>query len=116
MIIDGFDAWLINVSMNLDILSYIICVSSGMLTVVIALPPIVDDDDIRKKLVFIGVAIFGASCFVQLIVPKPVVVEKYIISKYSVPEVMDKFDSYDAFYNQIGLEIREITGGRKEKK
>ena len=113
MIIDGFDAWLINVSMNLDILSYIICVSSGMLTVVIALTPIVDDD-IRKKLVIIGVAIFGASGFVQMIVPKPVVVEKYIISKYSVPAIMDKFDSYDAFYNQIGLEIREITGGARK--
>jgi hypothetical protein len=115
MIINGFDAWLINVSMNLDIVSYIICLVSGMLTPMIALSPIVDDD-IRKKLVIIGVAIFGASGFVQLIVPKPVVVEKYIISKYSVPEIMDKFDSYDAFYNQIGLEIREITGARKEKK
>jgi hypothetical protein len=112
MIIDGFDAWLINISMNLDILSFVVCISSAAFTPII----VIGQTDNWKKLVFIGVAIFGASCFVQLIVPKPVVVEKYIISKYSVPEIMDKFDSYDAFYNQIGLEIREITNGKKERK
>jgi hypothetical protein len=113
MIINGFDAWLINVSMNLDILSFVVCIASAMLTPIIALSQIFDN---WKKLSIIGAAIFLASGFVQVLVPKPVVVEKYIISKYSVPEIMDKFDSYDAFYNQIGLEIREITGARKEQK
>jgi hypothetical protein len=114
MIISAYDAWLINVSRNLDILTLIFCITSGMSAPMIATIPNVSDKT-RKKYTFIAIAIFAISGLIQILIPKPVVVEKYIIAKYSVPEVMDKFDSYDAFYNQIGLEIKKITNNRNER-
>ena len=114
MIISAYDAWLINVSGNLDILTFIFCIVCGMSAPIIATFPGVSDKT-RKKYTFIAIAIFAISGLIQVLIPKPVVVEKYIIAKYSVPEVMDKFDNYDAFYNQIGLEIKKITNSRNER-
>jgi hypothetical protein len=102
VIISAYDAWLINVAMNLDILTLVVSIISAPIAVLLW------TDRTKRKSAMVCSIVFAIVFIAHNLLPKPVVVEKWIIAKYSVPEVMNKFDSYEAFYNQLGLEIREV--------
>ena len=107
MIISAYDAWLLSVSINMEMLTMILSIVTGVIAIlVIAIP----DPDIKQKTKIRWGLIFLVCFVANTLIPKPVVIEKWIIAKYSVPEVMDKFDTYETFYNQLGLELREAYG------
>jgi hypothetical protein len=64
-----------------------------------------DDSILKMKKSFIAGIAFG---ILSVIIPPPVVIEKMVIAHYSTPEIMERFDSYEDFYNQLGYEIRGV--------